>query len=66
MVLFSSPTMTVAMPVKERKAVRRGTLVGVRPGRGRDTGGAGDVSLRWEDSDIDEGVGDGCSVAGSP
>lgn len=45
--------------------MRRGTLVGVRPGRGRDaTTGAGVRSLLFDDSDIDEGVGEGRSLGG--
>jgi hypothetical protein len=56
----------MAIALKVRKAVRRGTLAGLRPGRGREMGGAGDGSLWWEDSDTEEGVGEGCSVAGMP
>lgn len=47
--------------------MRRGTLAGVRPGRGRDaTMGAGEGSLLCDDSDIDEGVGEGRSFGGIP
>lgn len=58
--------MTVAMLVNLRKLVRRGTLAGVRPGRGREMTGAGADSLVCEDSDRDEDVGDGSSFAGIP
>lgn len=49
-----------------RNAVRRETLAGVRPGRGREMGGGGEGALRCDESDIDEAVGDGCSFAGIP
>lgn len=64
-VFFSSPTTTVAIALKVRKAVRRGTLAGVRPGRGREMG-AGEGALWCDESDTVDGVGEGCSVAGMP
>lgn len=46
--------------------MRRETLAGVRPGRGREITGTRAGSLLCDDSDKDEGVGDGCSFAGIP